>query len=260
MQRGKHAFTLIELLVVIAIIAILAAILFPVFAQAREKARAAACLSNLKQISLAMLMYSQDYDEIFPINRRFSFDPDLSYTTWRCAVYPYTKNEGVWLCPSAPRHLNEFNWPWTTGSPFIGGRGCTCDVDMTLADFQSNPIKWHGFSNYAANGHWNWEDDRLNLAYFQKPADTIMLFDTRDQWPDLEAWTIPWHYGDGYGSLGCWHSKMVNWAFIDGHVKALRIAATLAPNFLWDNDPTPPPSQPTYTVAGLEAAIPPACK
>jgi prepilin-type N-terminal cleavage/methylation domain-containing protein len=67
-SRTKSGFTLIELLVVIAIIAILAAILFPVFAQAREKARATACLSNLKQLALGWLMYSQDYDEAYPMS------------------------------------------------------------------------------------------------------------------------------------------------------------------------------------------------
>ena len=99
---GVAAFTLIELLVVIAIIAILAAILFPVFAQARAKARQAACLSNMKQIGTAMMMYTQDYDETYPVN-------NLSYGTssmalqggWARHVYPYHKSVDVYRCPDA---------------------------------------------------------------------------------------------------------------------------------------------------------------
>ncbi|GIV16253.1 MAG: hypothetical protein KatS3mg022_1688 [Armatimonadota bacterium] len=138
MRVSRRAFTLIELLVVIAIIAILAAILFPVFAQAREKARQASCISNMKQIGLAVLMYAQDYDETLPLNRIFSFTPELSYVTWRCVVQPYIKNEGAWVCPSAPRHLNEFYWPLWVGSPFIGGKGCVCDVTILLCDAYGN--------------------------------------------------------------------------------------------------------------------------
>jgi len=257
MRKHVHAFTLIELLVVIAIIAILAAILFPVFAQAREKARAISCVSNMKQINLAMLMYAQDYDETLPINRRFGFDTELYYYTWRWAVQPYIKNEGVWLCPSAPRHLNEFWWPEVMGSPFIGGRGCIADVTMTLDDFNANPRRWKGLANYASNGHWNWYDERLRLSYFQKPASIISLLETRDPWPDMEAWTIPWDFGDGYGGIGCFHNKAGNWGFIDGHVKWLRIQATLSPEFLWDNDASVPPYQPPFTVEGLLNSIPP---
>jgi prepilin-type N-terminal cleavage/methylation domain-containing protein/prepilin-type processing-associated H-X9-DG protein len=108
MKRGfRSGFTLIELLVVIAIIAILAAILFPVFAQAREKARQASCLSNCKQISTAMMMYAQDYDEKLP-----GWDnPGGHYLTrsgWDWAIVvpllnAYTKNTDVWTCPSAPK-------------------------------------------------------------------------------------------------------------------------------------------------------------
>jgi prepilin-type N-terminal cleavage/methylation domain-containing protein/prepilin-type processing-associated H-X9-DG protein len=91
----QKAFTLIELLVVIAIIAILAAILFPVFAQAREKARAAACLSNMKQIGLAQLMYVQDYDEQFGTSWAKGFPGDFNFI-----VQPYIKNFNILLCPS----------------------------------------------------------------------------------------------------------------------------------------------------------------
>src|SRR5512132_4141922 len=96
-QRG---FTLIELLVVIAIIALLAAILFPVFARARENARKSTCQSNLKQLGTAIMQYTQDYDETLPMNYN-----DATTTVWRHwwdAIDPYLKNTGVLRCPSQP--------------------------------------------------------------------------------------------------------------------------------------------------------------
>ncbi len=97
----KKGFTLIELLVVIAIIAILAAILFPVFARAREKARQSSCLSNCKQIALALLQYAQDYDERFP-RHCDNGGPALtgSQDCWLGVLTPYIKNTQVWYCPS----------------------------------------------------------------------------------------------------------------------------------------------------------------
>ncbi|RYZ78304.1 MAG: DUF1559 domain-containing protein, partial [Proteobacteria bacterium] len=97
-SNKTKAFTLIELLVVIAIIAILAAILFPVFAQAREKARQSTCLSNLKQIGVGMQMYMQDNNSVFMRNQQ---------TVGGCPqtlLMPYTKNTKIWVCPS---DLNE---------------------------------------------------------------------------------------------------------------------------------------------------------
>lgn len=100
----KRGFTLIELLVVIAIIAILAAILFPVFARAREAARASTCNSNLKQIGLAIKMYQQDYDEVMPFyvnGSNFTFTAaDIHQTYWGWFYQPYIKNAGIWNCPS----------------------------------------------------------------------------------------------------------------------------------------------------------------
>ena len=118
----RQGFTLIELLVVIAIIAILAAILFPVFAKAREKARQTSCLSNLKQIALATLQYVQDYDERMP---RYYHATPINYTA-QTGIQPYMKSIQIWRCPSGsalfhyywdsgwvgapPEHLGSYGW------------------------------------------------------------------------------------------------------------------------------------------------------
>jgi len=108
MRRG---FTLIELLVVIAIIAILAAILFPVFARAREKARQTSCLSNVKELMLAVLMYAQDYDETLCIASHWYFDS--SYANWYDALQPYMQNVQIQRCPSEPNLSNGYGWNYS---------------------------------------------------------------------------------------------------------------------------------------------------
>ena len=109
MRNKNRGFTLIELLVVIAIIAILAAILFPVFSRAREQARKTACLSNLKQIGQALMMYVQDWDEGYPFNIMWcSLQPNQYFQmTAAYRLDPYVKSPGVWQCPSSSmgRHL-----------------------------------------------------------------------------------------------------------------------------------------------------------
>src|SRR3712207_1439868 len=99
LTRRRSAFTLIELLVVIAIIAILAAILFPVFAQAREKARQAGCLSNLRQFGMASNLYMQDWDERMP---KWLLGENIvrERIPWTVQLRPYVKNDGVYVCPS----------------------------------------------------------------------------------------------------------------------------------------------------------------
>jgi prepilin-type N-terminal cleavage/methylation domain-containing protein/prepilin-type processing-associated H-X9-DG protein len=128
-MRRQKGFTLIELLVVIAIIAILAAILMPVFAQAREKARQASCLSNLKQIGLGMQMYAQDYDETLPSSSVYGSCHPLHNVTWQSCgsgtriyswalwvkwIEPYVKNNQVYSCPSGPQTGSqaEFGPTW----------------------------------------------------------------------------------------------------------------------------------------------------
>src|SRR5438045_380054 len=119
-KTSRCGFTLIELLVVIAIIAILAAILFPVFAQAREKARAISCLSNLKQVGLAALMYEQDYDEqLLPEWLGYADQPGWRQY-WTFNVQPYIKNFSATVCPDYPT-TGGTNYPDNPEHTRVGG-------------------------------------------------------------------------------------------------------------------------------------------
>ena len=148
-DRRRSGFTLIELLVVIAIIAILAAILFPVFARAREKARQASCQSNLKQIALAGLMYVQDYDEKFPCTPYWECGrPNTpARTRWYVCLYPYIKNQQLYACPTDAADggwdypLAGFNAGLNWASPEIS-YGMGRWADCTNAD----PYEKSGFS------------------------------------------------------------------------------------------------------------------
>ncbi|GAB4454732.1 MAG: hypothetical protein OHK0029_09740 [Armatimonadaceae bacterium] len=160
---NSKAFTLIELLVVIAIIAILAAILFPVFAQAREKARQASCLSNVKQMGLAMMMYVQDYDEVFPFAQ-----------TSTSAAAPYPNNDGTWRGVIQPYVRNG------------QGRGSilSCPSDVNIPGGAQG-----GTSSYAVNGVLFGANEArdglltgftpsLPLAAMNTPADILAMADT----------------------------------------------------------------------------------
>ena len=182
MFTQKHrGFTLIELLVVIAIIAILAAILFPVFAQAREAARKASCLSNMKQIGLASNMYLQDYDEAFPkIDDGTSWAqhdaamPDgrtyRGWVVWPLLLYPYIKNGGsnssyhsvsVFTCPSDPHPQNPDWAPMDDGkvNPYVNDWGKPIpmsygvNTDLTWPGGTNSPYTLAGL-NYPSNTYY----------------------------------------------------------------------------------------------------------
>ena len=173
--RALRGFTLIELLVVIAIIAILAAILFPVFAQAREKARQASCISNMKQIGNAMMMYSQDYDEsLFPYRLNSNpagtnLNPYASDTNvgtsaklpifYNQLLFPYTKSDGIWKCPSNPD-------AWV-------------NVDPVHDDTDTAFYSYGGQNSYSINQYIAPNNQAVPLPVFAAPANTVVLVDGR---------------------------------------------------------------------------------
>jgi prepilin-type N-terminal cleavage/methylation domain-containing protein len=144
LQRKQGGFTLIELLVVIAIIAILAAILFPVFAQAREKARSSSCLSNQKQIALAFNMYSQDYDETYPIGLNQNIIDPISGVAqrWEDSVKPYIKGGnvgGILTCPSAPSRAYAYSMNGWLSAKSQASAGNAADTILTADAVQVYP-------------------------------------------------------------------------------------------------------------------------
>jgi prepilin-type N-terminal cleavage/methylation domain-containing protein/prepilin-type processing-associated H-X9-DG protein len=254
-SRTNHrssAFTLIELLVVIAIIAILAAILFPVFAQAREKARQTACMSNLKQIGTAALAYNQDYDEMYPMAYYLSptgvTTPNQTQLSWAGLMYPYAKTGQIFRCPSEGDA--EFSTPgtFTPGTP----DGFT----VTYA------------YNYYIGGNNSGDVARASqsLPVIQQPSQLVMMTDSGaapnptynpatvppEQWKTYKSTSIPtsgpWAGKESLRGRTPWvlimagsslatsssspadcgaprprHNGLTNVLWADGHVKAAKV-------------------------------------
>lgn len=248
-SRRRHAFaafTLIEILVVIGIIAIVAAILFPVFTRARENGRGMSCLSNLRQLNLALQMYAGDNDETFPPNRM----PDATHPlgvckqgalqnsglegsslSWKRLITPYVKNKEVFRCPSNP-------YAWKPG-------------DETNPMY---PLKDALPISYAYNGAYFHEhavckagESMLRprvLAEMREPSRLIVLLESRFEFPDLTPEAIAWGTPDtgvnaktgqiaGMGAFQS-HNGILNWSFADGHVKRVKLAATCKEKMWFD--------------------------
>jgi prepilin-type N-terminal cleavage/methylation domain-containing protein/prepilin-type processing-associated H-X9-DG protein len=271
----RSAFTLIELLVVIAIIAILAAILFPVFAQAREKARQTSCLSNMRQLGTAMNMYAQDYDGML-MQTSWELGSFKAKVHWSWMVQPYVKNFQIFVCPSDTTPVKPLNR--------LCGAGDT--VGVTLCDAQAPLFSY--INNYNAIPAHDWLP--VNEAAFEKPASLIVLGERRNNLNDpartlIGQWkgTSPFIAtsnthgtgnmsgqicpGDSYrfatlddvlkGLLPSnsndnpeivrvkfdRHSDGSNYSFYDGHAKWFRLEQTFDPNnWLWGDRWYPGPN------------------
>lgn len=247
------AFTLIELLVVIAIIAILAAILFPVFAQAREKARQSSCLSNMKQLGVAMLAYSQDSDEAYPVGTDVVNFVNLG---WPLRIQPYCKSLGIFACPDdsvGGQVVPGYTWagvaisyaangyynPATLRGPLVSS-GVTWiqGTPMSLADVKrpADSIllaeKHSDFliDNYAKNSDNNRGYPSGNMSGFA-PTCIIAGDYYGNNWgprriPDASR-SATAAYPDGPdGSVTPKHNGMANFVFCDGHARAMKPAST----------------------------------
>jgi prepilin-type processing-associated H-X9-DG protein/prepilin-type N-terminal cleavage/methylation domain-containing protein len=258
--RRTSAFTLIELLVVIAIIAILAAILFPVFAQAREKARQASCTSNLKQIGLAVMQYSQDYDGAYPA-RYFDYCSDTASPCtvqrrvhWTVLINPYVKQtgggdnggsvQGVYQCPSSPITALA-----TTNKPNTPHYVMVCDSLWQFPYTTSAMSNWKGY-------YWRGTDAVLSDEMVEAPADSLFIVEAPLIKTGTVGGTSEGHracppnslYPVHYTSTASWgnnhsdisqnkgderHNGGTNYAFFDGHVKWMKTGGTLQPRNLW---------------------------
>lgn len=214
MFTKRRAFTLIELLVVIAIIAILAAILFPVFAQAREKARAISCLSNLKQAATATLMYVQDYDETFPMSLAPFPGATPEYaaasciTTFYDRVAPYQKNADIMRCPSKPNACDI-----VAGFQALGAAGI-----KPLCTITQPPLRWISYNfNYAVIDDGTASRPVKTLAAIPFPAHNSLI---SDGVPTRPAAGTP--CGLFNSPIDARHNVMVNCAYVDGHAKVVR--------------------------------------
>lgn len=266
-RRAKLGFTLIELLVVIAIIAILAAILFPVFAQAREKARQASCMSNLKQWGNAFLMYASDADDTYPL--AWGWDPgcpanncanfnhltpptwrpsapagsfryNIAMQNWANTLQPYIKNTGIYRCPSTDDFKlagldADYNGALTTPVPTsYSFNGLLHQYPQSSVPFPADvPLMWEGRGKAATVG-FALHSPLLTDCTSGSPRDCVYRPRIGDPL-NCECDTQPGSNGNLFGlpdaTVSVWvHQKIQNWLYTDGHVAAKKgMGTALAP-------------------------------
>jgi prepilin-type N-terminal cleavage/methylation domain-containing protein len=268
----RKAFTLIELLVVIAIIAILAAILFPVFAQAKAAAKRVSDLSNNKQIGLGMLMYSNDYDDTeAPVSQADWSWPRWQYISWKDVILPYIKNGGQPIQANGAAYTNNQNsnggifasptWSDNWASDSTTGDQETANMfgDATTRFPRAYSMNWLAGTNevgYPGNvpwiAWWPWQTPHNdngsgNMTTFSNPAGTLMIGPTEDPYPNIDPRQLCYGCANSSGQdqnacaeanpnltvIRSAGSGLVNLVFYDGHAKGVNGYQTLSQD-MWD--------------------------
>ncbi|BDI28244.1 hypothetical protein CCAX7_002950 [Capsulimonas corticalis] len=247
-------FTLIELLVVIAIIAILAAILFPVFAQAREKARQISCASNQRQTGLAVLQYVQDYDENYPLEIAGVSPNDYD---WSKAVQPYIKNgnspvgawggstnTGVFTCPDFPEEADgKYEYAQyrvledvisSSGSPVSLSAIMKPSSKIMVFEGKNNGNCWGGPAGIGFNtDQWNWASNGQTPHGAHTDLADQSPKDSNNSAQGAGCWTWPTSWTPAYR-----HTSMGNFLFCDGHVKAMKVGSVSYAENIANKDPS----------------------
>ena len=240
----RNAFTLIELLIVIAIIALLAAILFPVFNRARENARRASCQSNLKQIGLGIMQYTQDYDERYPMMYSNTPGGTLAVPSWRQTIQPYINSAQVFRCPSNTQNTT---------------------VDDAARDSYPAINRSYSGNIRVFSYRQTWSDPApITLSFIAKPAQKIMVGERKDVtvvnaafiWPDYNNSSKEAEV-KSISFVG--HLSTANYLFCDGHVKAMRPTQTMSDINMWgdfyDTSGTDCPSSADGSFLGINCDI-----
>jgi prepilin-type N-terminal cleavage/methylation domain-containing protein len=227
MQVNKRAFTLIELLVVIAIIAILAAILFPVFAKVREKARMTTCLSNEKQLGLGIAQYEQDNNETIMPCIMWINGTGQTLTDWEDLIYPYTKSTGVYKCPDNQRNTVPYNLSDGGAAQYYPGGG------VGLTSYALNQQTYFAVSAANAGNDVPWTLNKIT-----DPANNIAILESTAEQPEFNVDNTTRFMSPPYGPPRNGHkwegcifaghaAGLSNFLMSDGHAKSLHLMNTL---------------------------------